>query len=169
VNFPFVSDQEPEGVTQGRLLGPNFAVRRAVLDGRRFSTEVGPDGTPTYAMGSETEFLLRLKADGLEFVRLPQARVVHRISPGQITETALVARAFRLGRGHVRVERWHRYATAYIGGTPRYLWRWLAGAVLRNAWTLWQGRPQRLQSRLELAYVRGCFHENRELRRQGDH
>jgi len=39
--------------------GPNMAVRRVVLQGRRFCEGIGPNGTASYPVGSETEFLMR--------------------------------------------------------------------------------------------------------------
>ena len=42
--------------------GPNMAVRQSVFSaGHRFDERIGPDGTTTYAMGSETEFTMRLE------------------------------------------------------------------------------------------------------------
>ena len=48
------------------IYGPNMAVRAGVFEaGTRFAEHVGPDATnPLYAMGSETELLRRLEAEG---------------------------------------------------------------------------------------------------------
>jgi GT2 family glycosyltransferase len=93
-----------EGPIQFLLpIGNNMAVRRTVFDsGLRFNEYIGPRGN-SYAMGSETEFNLRLRALGHHAVYLPNAVVHHQIRPNQLDRSWLVGRAYREGRGEARL------------------------------------------------------------------
>lgn len=106
------------------IFGPNMAIRRSVFDGgMRFAEHVGPDATrPLYAMGSETELLRRLEADGHRAWFEANARVRHIIRPEQLDEAWILERAFRFGIGEGR---------NYVGSvTPSFL---LRAAVCRVA------------------------------------
>lgn len=82
------------------LYGPNMAIRASVLArGARFDPRIGPDASPAYRMGSETEMVQRLEREGLRAVMLPAARVEHQVRPGQMTEAFVMARARRHGLG----------------------------------------------------------------------
>lgn len=111
------------GVDDFLPYGPNMAIRKKIFDkGYRYNTSVGPDGSNTYVMGSETELLKRLKNDGYNPVFLPQAVVQHQIRASQLTRRGLNRRNFRIG-----------LADSYTGekdlplflGAPRYLWKQL--------------------------------------------
>lgn len=78
--------------------GPNIAIRRSVFDtGMRFNPNIGPHRT-SYIMGSETELIRRLKAQGYAPVYAPRSVVRHRIRPEQFSDRWLFGRAFRYGR-----------------------------------------------------------------------
>lgn len=83
-----------------RVFGPNMAVRaRWFRAGYRFDEQLGPDGTATYAMGSETEFSLRLVLnERVGCWHCGAARVQHIIRPRQLTRAFVLKRAFHLGR-----------------------------------------------------------------------
>jgi glycosyltransferase involved in cell wall biosynthesis len=86
-------------------IGNNMAVRRTIFDrGMRFDESIGPRGS-SYAMGSETEFNLRLRQLGHNAVWLPNALVYHQIRSEQLTKEWLLSRAFREGRGEIRLRR----------------------------------------------------------------
>ncbi|HEX6964907.1 MAG TPA: glycosyltransferase [Gemmatimonadaceae bacterium] len=78
--------------------GPNVAIRRSVFDaGVRFNPRIGPHRS-SYIMGSETEFIRRLKRQGHAPVYVPRSVVRHRIRPDQLSDRWLFGRAFRYGR-----------------------------------------------------------------------
>jgi glycosyltransferase involved in cell wall biosynthesis len=84
-------------------MGANMAVRRQMFEnGLSFDERIGPNGN-SYAMGSETEFVLRLQRLGHYAVFLPGALVRHVIQPGQLDRNWLISRAFRQGRGEARL------------------------------------------------------------------
>lgn len=84
----------------GDIWGPNMAVRPHVFSaGYRFSEKVGPDGTETYAMGSETEFLERVERAGFAARFVHEARVGHLVRPFQMERAWILRRARRAGRG----------------------------------------------------------------------
>ena len=57
-----------QGSVGGRQIsGPNMAVRVAIFDaGHRFDPSIGPNGSRSYTMGSETEFVLRVMRNVLQ-------------------------------------------------------------------------------------------------------
>ena len=82
------------------IWGPNMAVRGALFAaGARFDPHVGPNGQACFAMGSETEFLLRMERAGHRGYFVANACVGHQIKPGQITRQSVLERAFRHGLG----------------------------------------------------------------------
>jgi glycosyltransferase involved in cell wall biosynthesis len=83
-----------------QVWGANMAVRTEPFrDGCRFNEGIGPDGSPTYAMGSETEFTLRLAIErGLRCWHTKSARIGHLILPAAMTKEYILERAFHLGR-----------------------------------------------------------------------
>jgi len=96
----------PEGPYLARgVFGPNMAVRTAVFrKGCRFDERIGPRGR-SYAMGSETELLLRLERDGYRTWHCQRALVFHAIEAHQMTENWILGRAVRFGRGMYRLQR----------------------------------------------------------------
>ena len=103
-------------VPPAAVWGPNMAVRRKVLDGRRFLEGIGPNGRASYAVGSETEFLLRAAADGHRCWHSPHIVVGHIVEPQQLTEKWLLQRARNHARGARRM----------FGGDRD---RWVSGAL----------------------------------------
>lgn len=96
-----IKDPEwPEGPrSEFEPFGPNFAVRRTVFDeGFRFDPRIGPKAGTSYPMGSETQLIRGLKANGQTAVYLPESVVHHRIRPEQLRLRWLLGRAVRFGR-----------------------------------------------------------------------
>lgn len=86
------------------IFGPNMAVRPTVFDhGLRFNENIGPNGRPDYAMGSETEFCVRAERElGARSSFVDEARVSHLVRSWQMTPQFFAARAVRHGRGVAR-------------------------------------------------------------------
>lgn len=161
VGFPSKPEQRPEGPMPDALpTGPNFAVRRALLDSITFNTDIGPDGTATYVMGAETEFLRRARDAGHVPIFIPAARVGHIIQPHQLTDEYLVARAYRLGRGSVTVEGEADLPGRKWLGVPFYIWRWLVEACgMTLVGAIGRRRVTRLQAAVTASYCRGFIRE----------
>jgi glycosyltransferase involved in cell wall biosynthesis len=96
-----------EGAVDADLVfGPNMAVRAGIFRaGRCFDPAIGPDGTRRYAMGSETEFLLRIAREGARAWHVPGAVVEHLVRPPQMRLSWLLGRALRVGRCQRRLQR----------------------------------------------------------------
>lgn len=118
--------------------GANMAVRAEVFEnGTRFNTGIGPDGSSSYSMGSETELTRRLQSLGYKSHFSNKAAVRHMIRLHQMPWRWMKQRAKRYGRGrvaylvssncvtHEMLE--HRYF-----GVPRYLYRELLSMWLRK-------------------------------------
>lgn len=112
-------------IRAGCVWGPNMAVRRRVFEaGHRFDERIGPDGTTSYAMGSETEFTMRLEGLGFRCAHSPAPVVEHQIQAASMTQEWVLRRAFRYGRG----ERLQQLAAgggsdARLFGYPRWIVR----------------------------------------------
>lgn len=86
-----------------RVFGPNMAIRTRVFDdGVRFDEAIGPNGG-RYAMGSETELLLRLARRGHRAWHCPDAVVEHVVRHEQLTREWVQRRAVLYGRGAYRL------------------------------------------------------------------
>jgi GT2 family glycosyltransferase len=165
--FVWVERAESGWVDPTEAVGPSFAVRAARLAaGLRFDPTIGPDGTDDYAMGSETELLLRLRATGARCWFAADAVVEHQISAAQTTPESLVRRAWRYGRGRWRL-RTSRLARAggRVGGVPAailadLLLRRIAHAVAR----LRRDEAARLRAAWRIAYLAGHVAEIRRAR-----
>jgi glycosyltransferase involved in cell wall biosynthesis len=89
-------------------MGPCFWVRRDVFSKVSCLDErIGPRPT-NRIMGSEVSFLMRLEREGFRMVYCPSVQVTHRIQPGEASRKVLLRRAYRWGRGMVRLYEPHR-------------------------------------------------------------
>ncbi len=90
--------EKPYEVNHILPYGPNMAIRKKIFDqGYKYNPDVGPTNRITYKMGSETELLKRLMADGFVPVFLPNCIVGHQIRIEQLSATWLNRRNFRIG------------------------------------------------------------------------
>jgi glycosyltransferase involved in cell wall biosynthesis len=88
------------------IFGPNMAVRSDIFDaGHRFDPSIGPMASRSYPQGGETEFVLRMTAEGVKTWHVPAAIVHHFIRASQLRPTWILGRAVRFGRGQCRLER----------------------------------------------------------------
>jgi GT2 family glycosyltransferase len=161
LNFARYGTNEPEGPTKRLPNGPNFAVRARAVSALRFSESIGPDGTPSYAMGSETELLERLRVRGARFIYVPSAVVQHVVQPHQLKTRYLLGRSYRLGRGEVRRGAGRHSPAPRLLGAPRHLWREAASAATGYVASLPIGRQRRLAAGLRFARIWGMISEHR--------
>jgi glycosyltransferase involved in cell wall biosynthesis len=162
-NFPLFVHSQPEGPINLAPFGPNYAVRREALAGVRFDENIGPGAGASYAMGSETELLLRLMRRGVQAVYVPGSLVHHVIQPAQLETAALLKRGFRSGRSAVRLG-WDADVVRpgrQVLRAPRYLWRMALEAGTRYAVRLPAGRRASLAAGLRFAFLLGCLYEYR--------
>lgn len=81
--------------------GPNFWVKRKIIDeGKRFDVITGPRPKGK-KMGGEIVFLKRLTLDGYEIVYSPKAVVHHRIEKKLLTASGMLKRTYARGKGMV--------------------------------------------------------------------
>lgn len=158
---PTLKEGELTPVTM--VQGPNMAIRAGLFQsGIRFDTSIGPRG-PSYAMGSETELLLRLSRQGHKAWHVQGAVVEHFVRKEQLNKTWILQRAIRYGRG------WYRMAPAskHWIGVPRHLFVDIPreGLFMCAAWVLFKHRAL-LRSRWRFNYLRGQVIEARILARE---
>ena len=103
----YACNQRSEGqIPPGAIFGPNMGVAGDLIRaGFRFNEMIGPKSSdPIYAMGSETEFCMRVAREANAlcwFTTAPSVR--HIVRPKQATEDFILARAYRHGRGGAKV------------------------------------------------------------------
>ncbi|MDZ4734723.1 MAG: glycosyltransferase family A protein [Rhodospirillaceae bacterium] len=144
--------------------GGNMAVRAEIFRrGYRFNETVGPDGTPLYRIGSETELQFRLHRDGYLTWHCPAAIVRHIISQAEITESWILRRAERFGRGQSAIGydvpgRWR----VRMGGVPVDLrLRMIFTRVLGALCSIVGADKARLKALWQNRFLRGVAHERR--------
>lgn len=155
----------PDGPCSPRLVyGANMSFRASIFRaGYRWNPAVGTNGTRFYAMGSDTEFTLRVHAAGHKVWFCREARVQHIIHPFQLTRGWLWTRAMAFGRGDVQKARRANPAAgdvARVLGVPRYA----IPGVLRQAAavvvaTLCRNRRAQYQALWECGHACGIAYE----------
>lgn len=126
------SDLKEGDVSAGMVWGGNMAVRAAIFkDGFSFDTTVGPDGTTSYKMGSETSFTYKLKQQGYRCFYVPESEVQHIISEQEMNYEWVLGRATRFGKSD--------FNNDVINLNPPLLWcvpRYLFRRYLTNMFDL---------------------------------
>src|ERR1700730_3450779 len=90
----------PEGpIGPNNVWGPSMAVRTAVFHDHKFDEGIGPDGSRVYAMGSETEFTMRVEKSGHRCWHFRSSPVGHIIRPFQLKPEWILQRRYNLARG----------------------------------------------------------------------
>ena len=145
------------------VFGPNYAVRNSVFaQGMRFDPAIGPSGA-SYAMGSETEFLMRLGRAGHKAYFVSEAVVEHFIRKEQIDKSWVLERAVRWGRGRFRMS----LSQKLWFGLPRHLFRDMPKEALNvaAAWMTFR-QPALFRARWRYNTLRGMATEARTMARE---
>lgn len=158
-----------EGLAEGPIeptgiYGPNMAVRNALFaQGHRFEESVGPNARePFYAMGSETEFCVRMAGLGYHLAFVAGPKVQHIVRSHQVSEQFVVQRAQRLGIGTAR-SNWNQ--GVYRNRKQGRLWkriRWAknaAGLVVQQLRCLEPVPSGRFLARWEYHFRRAYLRE----------
>lgn len=140
--------REQEGYVEQRAFGANCAIRRSALHGMNFCETIGPQGTRTYAVGSETELFMRLESHGLRTVFIPSAHVQHVITASHASVRSLLLRAFRAGRSDIALG--GSRGRLPICGVPTYLWKQLLRTALFALLSVPCSRLTRLERGMDL-------------------
>lgn len=120
-------------------MGPCFWVRQSALQIiPLFDETIGPRPHDRI-MGGEVSFLMRAQEAGVKMVYSPQVEVEHRIAPKECELSALRRRAFRFGRGGVRLFGLHRrsyFEKSRLGWTFLMVVdaAWYAGGRTLGSW-----------------------------------
>lgn len=156
-------DLEEGPIFPGLVWGPNMAVRREVFNsGHRFNDTIGPNGS-NYAMGSETEFTIRLSRAGYKSWFCKKAVVQHFIRANQVQKSWVLKRAFRFGRGMYRQSLESKAPeTPMLFGVPRWMLRkFVSEALYTMVGTIAQNADRSFTARWEVNYLLGYFYEAR--------
>lgn len=96
-------DEGPVGPND--VWGGNMAVRSRVFRKHRFFEGIGPNGTATYASGSEVEFTRRAAKNGHKCWHSRSSVVGHIVRAHQLTPEWLLQRAYNQARGRRRIKK----------------------------------------------------------------
>ena len=153
-------------VSSDTIWGPNMAIRKSVLDrGIRFNSNVGPDGTSDYMMGSETEFTRRLARDGVKAWFCADAQVSHMIREHQLSVDWILQRAHRHGRSAYFLDHKIDSSAPTVFGVERWLYTQLVSSGLRAIAYLLRGRKSEWFKAMRLHYyTRGGLAQARAMR-----
>jgi glycosyltransferase involved in cell wall biosynthesis len=159
----------PEGPIEPRdIFGPNMAVRSCVFQaGTRFDAAIGPSGSD-YAMGSETELMLRLHQQGHKAWHVSASVVEHFVRKEQLETRWVLQRGIRFGRGKYRLfDRDQNAGAISWRGVPLHFYRRaLKQAVLAAFSWVFMREKSLFQARWRYNVFRGEIAEARDLARQ---
>ncbi|HEV7596302.1 MAG TPA: glycosyltransferase [Gemmatimonadaceae bacterium] len=164
--FTLTAASTPDGpVAPECVYGPNMVIRSEIFRrGYRFDATIGPRGK-SYAMGSETEFVVRLTRLGHSAWHVRDAEVEHYIREFQMRRPWILRRAIRFGRGQYRVHQVEqRVDMATVGGIPGHLFN----QILLQGWLVLKGlvcldHEKAFRARWEFNVVWGQVVEARNL------
>jgi GT2 family glycosyltransferase len=129
-----------------KIWGPNMVIRKSVLGNQRFREDIGPLPSGLFAMGEDSEIVLRFAKQGIKTYRCAEAIVHHLIPASHVNERWVQRRAERLGFGtpaRFPEEVPIRYR---IAGVPILIWLQFAFFTLKaamlypfpqNKWRFW--------------------------------
>lgn len=95
------TDEKDGECDPGKIWGPNMVVRKRLFDAehQHFNENIGPNGTPHYPMGSETEFTKRMHKRGYKCYFSNKFTVHHWVAQSSLNKAWIFGRAYRLGKG----------------------------------------------------------------------
>lgn len=130
--YAITDPEQAQGeIPNDMVWGPNMAVRRSIFDqGLRFQTQLGPDGSEKYIMGSETELTRRLAGMGVKAWFCKEARVEHLIRENQLDQDWVLKRFFRHGRSSYIFEHQAKPDAPQWMHVERWLYRKLVSTYL---------------------------------------
>jgi glycosyltransferase involved in cell wall biosynthesis len=138
------------------ILGPNMAIQKSILEnGVVFNEQVGPN-SKNYVMGSETEFLNRLKGMGYTAYFEPKIKVKHIVRPWQLSNKWLKQRAFNAGRALINEQIRNEENINHINlfGIPRWsILKYLKLMIFSLI------RQDKYKSLWEINFLRGYMHQ----------
>lgn len=144
-----------------------MAVRRSVFDtGVKFSGDIGPDGSGTYIMGSETEFCRRLESQGVKAWFCADAKVEHLVRKNQLSTEWILQRFFRFGRAAYYFESSKKSASAQLFGAERWaIRRSIAAKMAAWIWILRRDRSRAMHMMIDFNLMRGRIFQARNQKK----
>lgn len=148
-----------EGYTDKPPMGANMALRRRILVGADFDENVGPDGSPNYIKGGDTDLNQAFMDQGLRCVFVPAARVLHGVDADQLALDALFRGGYRRGRKNAYL--YPKRSGFSVCGAPLKLWVKLFKQWSRYRLSVFSGPVARYDTGLKYHYRRGYLYQLR--------
>lgn len=161
--YAITPDMEPGPVPAWAVWGPNMAVRKSALDRTHgFDTQVGPDGSTNYIMGSETELLNRLERLGHRAWFAKSAVIHHQIRADQLDRNWALQRYFRFGRSSYKLNNQRASCKHFINDVERWLW---TEYVMKSINFLFTGpfssEKRKIQLQEQLMVIKGQIYQSK--------
>jgi len=153
----------------GNIWGANMAIRSDIFQkGYLFDASIGPDGSNTYKMGSETSFTRKLAQDGFRCWYEKNWIVRHIIKPSQMDCDWVLLRATRFGRGVAPrvLAQAKSNQVKLLFGIPRYWFNIMLTRYLRLISSSLFGYPEEtFKIKWKINYFKGLFYEAYKISR----
>ncbi|HTJ58438.1 MAG TPA: glycosyltransferase family 2 protein [Devosiaceae bacterium] len=131
--FAVVDDAASGPCDPTKVWGPNTAIRRRHLATERYREDIGPLPGGLFAMGEDSEIVLRLARQGVKTYRCGEAVIHHFVPASSMTEKWVQKRAERLGYGMPVVFPEEVPRGPRLNGVPLDTWAESASWAIRSA------------------------------------
>lgn len=132
--FAVIDDEESGPCDPSKVWGPNTAIRRSLLTPDvRYREDIGPVPADKFAMGEDTEIVLRLARRGVRTWRCAEAVIHHFVPAASVNERWVQRRAERLGYGKPVISPEEVPDGPRLGGVPIRTWLEALGWAVRAA------------------------------------
>jgi glycosyltransferase involved in cell wall biosynthesis len=147
-----------------RPIGCNFFCRQSLFERLGYFDEhLGPGAGPGLMGGEESVLLKGFQVAGERILYVPEVTVEHPVDPARMTRKYFRYRLFTSGRSGPYIAK-RSFPTVF--GVPRFLFRRLAGAVIRTAYAWVRGdRRGAFDHELEVCRFSGAIYEFRRVHR----
>jgi len=157
---------DEERVLPYALGGGNMLIRRSAIEGLRFDTDLGRQGSGTVG-GEENDLIRRVRHRGGQGCYLPQAITYHHIPARRMTEAYV--RKWFCGDGMTEVRLNQVIRDHLILGVSRYYWRqFLWNALVYGLTRYLAPAPIWLRAEIAMSKAWGVILESRRRARSGN-
>lgn len=132
--FAIIDETESGPCAADKVWGPNTAIRRELLThGVRYREDIGPVPGGLFAMGEDSEIVVRLARGGVRTWRCAEAVIHHFVPASSMNERWVQKRAQRLGYGKPAISPEEVPPGPRLGGVPISTWIETLGWAARAA------------------------------------
>lgn len=120
--FAIVDDLPTGPCDPSKIWGPNTTIRASALGDERYREDIGPLPAKLYAMGEDSEIVMRLAGQGHKAYHCAEAEVRHFVPASNMSADWVQKRAERLGFGIPALQPEKIPGGPRLGGVPVRTW-----------------------------------------------